>query len=126
MAERPALSIRIVRSFNAAGEAVCIGGLAAIGAALRASECLAEMTRKDKMNLAVIGAGYWGANLVSVFRQLGALYRICDLSTRLQSKTDGADAWGVLKVLEASQRSLSMNGEPVQLQPYRSLEVVDA
>jgi UDP-2-acetamido-3-amino-2,3-dideoxy-glucuronate N-acetyltransferase len=48
------------------------------------------------------------------------------MQTRLPPKTDGADAWRVLKVLEASQRSLSMNGEPVQLQPHRSLEVVDA
>jgi len=27
-------------------------------------------------------------------------------------------------VLEASQRSLNMNGEPVQLEPHRSLEVI--
>jgi len=46
------------------------------------------------------------------------------IRTRRQPKTDGADAWRVLKVLEASQRSLSMNGEPVQLQPQRSLEAV--
>ena len=48
------------------------------------------------------------------------------IQTRQTPKTDGADAWRVLKVLEASQRSLSMNGEPVQLQPLRSLEVVHA
>jgi UDP-2-acetamido-3-amino-2,3-dideoxy-glucuronate N-acetyltransferase len=48
------------------------------------------------------------------------------LQTRRSPKTDGADAWRVLKVLEASQRSLSMNGEPVQLEPHRSLEVVKA
>jgi UDP-2-acetamido-3-amino-2,3-dideoxy-glucuronate N-acetyltransferase len=46
------------------------------------------------------------------------------IETRRQPKTDGADAWRVLKVLEASQRSLSMNGEPVQLEPHRSLEMV--
>jgi predicted dehydrogenase len=45
------------------------------------------------------------------------------IQTRRPPKTDGADAWRVLKVLEASQRSLSMNGEPVQLEPLRSLEV---
>ncbi len=43
------------------------------------------------------------------------------IRTRRQPKTDGADSWRVLKVLEASQRSLSMNGEPVQLEPSRSL-----
>src|SRR5215469_16530047 len=32
------------------------------------------------MNLAVIGAGYWGINLVRIFRQLGVLRRICDFS----------------------------------------------
>jgi len=38
--------------------------------------------------------------------------------------TDGHDGWRVLKVLEASQRSLSMNGEPVQLDLVRSGEVL--
>ena len=46
--------------------------------------------------------------------------------SRRSPKTDGHDAWRVLKVLEASQRSLSMNGEPVQLEPLRSLEVLRA
>jgi UDP-2-acetamido-3-amino-2,3-dideoxy-glucuronate N-acetyltransferase len=48
------------------------------------------------------------------------------IETRRTPKTDGHDAWRVLKVLETSQRSLSMNGEPVQLEPQRSLEVVRA
>jgi len=46
--------------------------------------------------------------------------------TRETAKTDGRDGWRVLKVLEASQRSLSMNGEPVQLEPIRSLAVARA
>jgi UDP-2-acetamido-3-amino-2,3-dideoxy-glucuronate N-acetyltransferase len=45
------------------------------------------------------------------------------METRKGPKTDGADAWRVLKVLEASQRSLSMNGEPVQIEMHRSLEL---
>jgi UDP-2-acetamido-3-amino-2,3-dideoxy-glucuronate N-acetyltransferase len=48
------------------------------------------------------------------------------VQTRRQPKTDGHDAWRVLRVMEASQRSLSMNGEPVQLEPLRSLEVLRA
>ena len=48
------------------------------------------------------------------------------IQTRQSPKTDGADAWRVLKVLEASQRSLNMNGEPVQLEPHRSMEFVRA
>src|SRR5580704_7893613 len=37
------------------------------------------------MRVAVVGAGYWGANLVRVLHELGALYRICDFSAaRLQ------------------------------------------
>lgn len=47
------------------------------------------------------------------------------VQSRRPPKTDGHDAWRVLKVLEASQRSLSMNGEPVQLEP-RSMEVFRA
>ncbi len=41
------------------------------------------------------------------------------VETRRRPKTDGMDAWRVLKVMEASQRSLSMNGEPVQLERVR-------
>jgi UDP-2-acetamido-3-amino-2,3-dideoxy-glucuronate N-acetyltransferase len=48
------------------------------------------------------------------------------IETRRQPKTDGHDGGRVLRVLEASQRSLSMNGEPVQLEPLRSLAVVHA
>ena len=48
------------------------------------------------------------------------------VETRRRPKTDGHDGWRVLKVLEASQRSLNMNGEPVQLEPARSLEMVPA
>jgi len=37
------------------------------------------------MRIAVVGAGYWGTNLVRVFYELGVLYRICDFSVpRLQ------------------------------------------
>ncbi len=36
----------------------------------------------------------------------------------------GRDGWRVLKVLAASQRSLTMNWDPVQLEPLRSLDVV--
>lgn len=45
------------------------------------------------------------------------------IETRATPRTDGRDGWRVLKVLEASQRSLTMNGEPVQLEPARSLAV---
>jgi len=48
------------------------------------------------------------------------------IETRHQPKTDGHDGERVLRVLEASQRSLSMNGEPVQLEPLRSLAVMHA
>jgi UDP-2-acetamido-3-amino-2,3-dideoxy-glucuronate N-acetyltransferase len=41
------------------------------------------------------------------------------IEQRKAPKTDGRDGWRVLKVLEASQRSLSMNGEPVRLEPAR-------
>lgn len=39
-------------------------------------------------NIAVIGCGYWGRNLVRNFAELGALHTICDLDeTRLKSLT---------------------------------------
>jgi UDP-2-acetamido-3-amino-2,3-dideoxy-glucuronate N-acetyltransferase len=45
------------------------------------------------------------------------------LEARRPPKTDGRDGWRVLNVLEASQRSLTMNGEPVQLEPMHSMEL---
>ena len=57
---------------------------------------------------------------------LGMRHFVECVETRRTPKTDGHDAWGVLRVLETSQRSLSMNGEPVQLEPQRSLEVIRA
>src|SRR5579863_1782102 len=36
------------------------------------------------MKLAVVGAGYWGINLVRVFHRLGVLGQICDFSSRLE------------------------------------------
>jgi UDP-2-acetamido-3-amino-2,3-dideoxy-glucuronate N-acetyltransferase len=41
-----------------------------------------------RKNIAVIGSGYWGKNLVRVFSQLGALRCVCDTdAARLQSLT---------------------------------------
>jgi len=48
------------------------------------------------------------------------------IGTRQTPRTDGHDAWRVLKVLEACQRSLIMNGEPVELEHRRSLAVMHA
>jgi UDP-2-acetamido-3-amino-2,3-dideoxy-glucuronate N-acetyltransferase len=48
------------------------------------------------------------------------------IRSRSTPRSDGHDGWRVLKVLEASQRSLSMGGDPVQLEPMRSLAVMHA
>src|SRR4051812_36350451 len=37
-------------------------------------------------NLAVIGAGYWGKNLVRNFHELGVLKTVCDSNQDTQSK----------------------------------------
>lgn len=40
---------------------------------------IAEIDRKfDEINVAVVGCGYWGKNLVRNFAQLGALRMVCD------------------------------------------------
>lgn len=41
------------------------------------------MKSKDRLNLAVVGAGYWGKNLVRNFHQLGVLKLICDPSEEI-------------------------------------------
>ncbi len=41
-----------------------------------------------KKNIAVVGAGYWGKNLVRVFYELGALNTICDTNKELGSNTN--------------------------------------
>jgi UDP-2-acetamido-3-amino-2,3-dideoxy-glucuronate N-acetyltransferase len=48
------------------------------------------------------------------------------VQTRRTPRTDGYNGWRVLRVLEASQRSMSMNGEPVQLPPLYSWETTRA
>jgi len=36
----------------------------------------------EKMNIAVVGAGYWGRNLVRVFSELGSLSAVCDFNAK--------------------------------------------
>lgn len=49
-----------------------------------------------KKNIAVIGAGYWGRNLVRNFHELGALHTICDadpnIARALAGKYEGSQA----------------------------------
>lgn len=40
-------------------------------------------------NIAVVGGGYWGKNLVRVFYQLGVLKTVCDTSKDILQKTKG-------------------------------------
>src|SRR5690242_3905674 len=43
------------------------------------------MNSKDP-RVAIIGAGYWGRNLVRVFRDLGALAAVCDVRQQVLEK----------------------------------------
>jgi UDP-2-acetamido-3-amino-2,3-dideoxy-glucuronate N-acetyltransferase len=46
-----------------------------------------EKPERGKMkNIAVVGCGYWGKNLVRNFAELGALHTICDSSSEVLSK----------------------------------------
>ena len=44
---------------------------------------------RDKIKLALIGAGFWGGNLARVFHQLGTLKTICDSSEDILSTKAG-------------------------------------
>ncbi len=44
-----------------------------------------------KRNIAVVGAGYWGRNLVRVFSELEALHTVCDRDKRQLDSLDLAD-----------------------------------
>ncbi|MCD6352756.1 MAG: Gfo/Idh/MocA family oxidoreductase [Proteobacteria bacterium] len=41
-----------------------------------------QQTTSKKKNIACIGAGYWGKNLVRNFASLGTLHTICDLDQK--------------------------------------------
>ena len=41
---------------------------------------------RDKINLALIGAGQWGKNLARVFHELGILKTICESSEKILLK----------------------------------------
>ncbi len=109
------------------------------------------MITNESANVAVIGCGYWGKNLVrmEICLQLVLYDQRVDLregepipvkgngeevpfandeplrlecqaflsamETRVPPLTDGTSGLRVLKVLQAAQRSLVMNGEPVTL-----------
>jgi len=45
---------------------------------------------KDTNHVAVIGAGYWGRNLVRNFHQIGALKAICDGSPSIRDQMGAA------------------------------------
>lgn len=45
-----------------------------------------ERTNMSDRNIAVIGAGYWGKNLVRNFADLGVLHTICDADAKLLSQ----------------------------------------
>ena len=53
-----------------------------------------KKTSSDTTNVAVIGAGYWGKNLVRNFNQLGVLKTVCDADAKIhqQLKDDYPDA----------------------------------
>lgn len=53
---------------------------------------MSEYTR----NLAVVGAGYWGKNLVRNFHELGVLHTVCDKDERLFKEL--LDSYGGIKV----------------------------
>jgi len=46
-----------------------------------------------KMNVAVIGCGYWGKNLIRNFAELGVLFAVCDVNDELAKST--ASQYGV-------------------------------
>src|SRR3954471_1257305 len=50
--------------------------------------------KSGRCNVAVVGMGYWGKNLVRVFNELGALRTICDSNARVEEvcKTDYPEA----------------------------------
>jgi UDP-2-acetamido-3-amino-2,3-dideoxy-glucuronate N-acetyltransferase len=45
-----------------------------------------ERAGKVSRNIAVVGCGYWGKNLVRNFAELGALHTICDSNSEVMSK----------------------------------------
>ncbi len=69
-----------------------------------------------KKNIAVVGAGYWGKNLVRVFYELGALNTICDVDKELglgldcvvDNDKDGEE-WFGYKVIDMDEFSKSNN-----------------
>ena len=49
-----------------------------------------------KRNIAVIGCGYWGQNLVRNFHELNSLYAVCDHDSKVADKF--ADLYNVKSI----------------------------
>jgi len=45
-----------------------------------------KLNEEKKLNIAVIGAGFWGRNLVRNFHQLGVLKTVCDSDGRIRKQ----------------------------------------
>lgn len=45
-----------------------------------------QISEETKLHIAVIGAGYWGKNLVRNFHQLGVLKTVCDADSMIRKK----------------------------------------
>jgi UDP-2-acetamido-3-amino-2,3-dideoxy-glucuronate N-acetyltransferase len=45
-----------------------------------------ELLKRTKVNVAVVGVGYWGKNLVRNFYELGALTTLCDADESIEAK----------------------------------------
>jgi len=44
-------------------------------------------------NVAVVGTGYWGQNLMRNFAELGALRTVCDANSLAEAKADAQGHW---------------------------------
>jgi UDP-2-acetamido-3-amino-2,3-dideoxy-glucuronate N-acetyltransferase len=64
------------------------------------------------MKLALVGAGYWGKNLVRVFHQLGVLKVICDKNkkTLLQRKKEYPDLQTTTDFSEVLRKNMNVKG----------------
>ena len=74
------------------------------------------------MNIAVIGAGYWGKNLVRVFKELGYLRTICDINTKVIDSEITNDYQSVLDDIKVQGVVISTPAETHYELAKRALE----
>ncbi len=72
---------------------------------------------KEKLNICVVGAGYWGKNIVRVLHEHGALYAVCDIDSKKLVELRKRYEFKPYTSLEEALKDNEINGFAIAVPP---------